>query len=79
MEDVDPDVRMALLAELASLREHVDVVVMCCPDRYGASAQACLGVARDLAADGLAVVLQLMSNTATVLAAEPELATREEA
>ncbi len=74
LEEVDPDVRMLLLAELASLREHVDALVICCPDRYGASARRCLAVARGLAADGLAVLLQLMSNTAAALAGEPEVA-----
>lgn len=73
LEEVDPDVRMALLAELAALRPGVEAVAICCPDRYGASPHACLGVARELAGHGLAVLLQLTSNTALAIADEPEL------
>lgn len=78
LEDVGPDVRMMLLVELASLREGVEALVICCPDRYGASAHGCLTVARDVAAGGQAVLLQLTNNTATALAQEPELVRRGE-
>lgn len=63
VEDVPPDVRIRLLTLLAARRPGVRALVLCCPDRYGASPEAALSVARLLAADGFAVCLQLMTNT----------------
>lgn len=58
MEDVPPDVRLSLLADVAARRPDVHAVVLCCPDRYGVGAQTALGVAHELAERDLAVCLQ---------------------
>lgn len=63
MEDVPPDVRLALLADVAAQRPGVRSLVLCCPDRYGAEPHAALGVAHELADRGLAVCLQLTTNS----------------
>lgn len=63
VEDVPPDVRISVLADAAARRPGVGAVVLCCPDRYGASPEAALGIAHDLADEGLAVCLQLTTNT----------------
>lgn len=63
VEDVPPDVRLALLADVAARRPGVTALVLCCPDRYGADPHAALGVAHELADRGLAVCLQLTTNS----------------
>lgn len=63
MEDVPADVRFALLADVAAQRPGVKALVLCCPDRYGADPHAALGVAHELADRGLAVCLQMTTNT----------------
>ncbi|GAA2080149.1 hypothetical protein IDH50_02655 [Aeromicrobium tamlense] len=63
VEDVPADVRLALLADVAARRPGVEALVLCCPDRYGADPHAALGVAHELADRGLAVCLQLTTNS----------------
>lgn len=63
IEDVPADTRFSLLAEVASRRPGVEAVVLCCPDRYGTSSRAALQIAHELADRGLAVCLQLTTNT----------------
>ncbi len=64
IEDVPAEVRLRLLADVAAHRPGVRAVVLCCPDRYGTDAQTALEIAHEVAERGLAVCLQLASNTA---------------
>jgi len=63
VEDVPPDVRFRLLADVAAQRPGITALVLCCPDRYGAGPESSLDVARTLAEAGYAVCLQMTTNT----------------
>jgi len=63
VEDVPPDTRFGLLAYTAAQRPGVSALVLCCPDRYGASPEASFDVARTLADADFAVCLQMTTNT----------------
>ncbi|MFD1859708.1 hypothetical protein [Aeromicrobium camelliae] len=67
MEEVPGAVRVMMLAELAALRPGTEALVICCPDRYGTSADDAYAVAERLAQRHLIVILQLMATTARVL------------
>lgn len=71
VEDVPPDIRTWLLADLAMQRPRVDGIVIACPDRYGLGAAVAWEIALWAAERGAAVLLQLMQNTAESIAVEP--------
>lgn len=71
VEDIPPDIRMWLLADLAMRRAGVEGIVIACPDRYGLAAAVAWEIALWAAEQGAAVLLQLMQNTAESIAVEP--------
>ena len=66
-EHVPTGVRTAWLADLASRREGVEVVVLANPDRFGGDPFDWWSVAEGLAARGLAVVVQCTHDSARLL------------
>lgn len=71
VEDVPPDIRTWLLADLAMQRSGVEGIVIACPDRYGLGASVAWEIALWAADRGAAVLLQLMQNTAESIAVQP--------
>lgn len=71
VEDVPPDIRAWLLADLALHRPGVEGIVLACPDRYGLGAAVAWEIALWAAETGTAVLLQLMQNTAEAISVEP--------
>ncbi|MBC7441304.1 MAG: hypothetical protein H7311_02055 [Ramlibacter sp.] len=57
MADLEPDARIRLLTELAVLRDEVEGLVMCSPDRHGGDPLGWWTVANGLSARGYAVLV----------------------
>ena len=72
--DLDPDARIRLLTELAVLRDGVEALVICSPDRHGGDPLGWWLIANDLAERGYAVLVIAGDASAHAIAAlEPEL------
>ena len=67
IEGVPAVVRTRVLAELAATRPGIRVLVLTAPDRHGADPASWRGLAAELAATGLAVVVTCSAASAAVL------------
>lgn len=70
-EKLHPELRLAMLVELAAGSAAVEVLVLVMPDRHGVPAALIWDVATGAAAHGLAVVLTVAATTAERLPAAP--------
>jgi hypothetical protein len=74
LADLDPDARIRLLTELAVLRDGVEGVVLCSPDRHGGDPLGWWLIAGGLAKRGYAVLVIAGDASAHAIAAlDPEL------
>lgn len=72
-DKIDPELRLALLVELASSSTQVEMLVLVMPDRHGVPASLIWEVATGAAADGLAVVVTVAATTGDQLPAQPSV------
>lgn len=57
MADLDPDLRIRALVDLALLRDGVEGIVLTSPDRHGGDPEHWWGIAQELAGRGIAVLV----------------------
>lgn len=72
-EKIDPELRLALLVELAASSTQVEMLILVMPDRHGVPASLIWEVATGAAADGLAVVVTVAATTGDQLPAQPSV------